>query len=392
MDLLETEIFDIKKSPITISKQKISEQKRLWKQFATWAYFPIGPNIKKRFRNHCRCLWSKIKHAYQDIEIKNKSLEHYIIPATIQRSLKDKLLIAENLTEIVASDINLKGYHHVFKPLCFKNVFNETMIDFFNLDPIITKNANEVVNYYYNHMLHNPSHQSKNFSKEFVEHYCSFTGNNNLPYTTSNTAALHCKEHQICVHNLIEGLQPLSNIINIYIRDTYPSLYEKLKKIDLGSNVPKSFGIFPSVAINYNVISQFHRDLKDHPNTLCVVCPLGTFEGGQLVFPELNKIIHAKEGQGIAFRSHILVHGNLPVITGIRHSIVFFVHATVIKQNRKFGSLFNNTDMEIDNNKKMKKQKFESLTHSISKNSKINNQKSLQKIKNSRRSHIGKLY
>ena len=73
----------------------------------------------------------------------------------------------------------------------------------------------------------------------------------------------------------------------------YPNLYTKMKKLDLGPNVPKSFGIFPTVAINYNAISAFHRDPNDHPNSLCVVCPLGFFKGGQLVFPELKLVIHA---------------------------------------------------------------------------------------------------
>src|SRR6185436_1384571 len=109
-----------------------------------------------------------------------------------------------------------------------------------------------------------------------------------------------------------------------------------------GPNVPKSFGAFPTVAVNFNIISQFHRDLKDHCDSLCVICPLGTFEGRQLVFSELKLIIHAREDQAIAFRSNILVHGNLPVIAGIRHSIVFFIHATSIKQNRKFRNLFHN--------------------------------------------------
>ena len=82
--------------------------------------------------------------------------------------------------------------------------------------------------------------------------------------------------------------------------------------------------------------------MKDHRNSLCVVCPLGNFKGGELTFPELKLVIHVKQGQAVAFRSYILVHGNLPVITGIRHSLVFYIHNTLIKQKRKFGSLFAN--------------------------------------------------
>jgi hypothetical protein len=172
-----------------------------------------------------------------------------------------------------------------------------------------------------------------------------------------------------------------------------------MKKLDLGPNVPKSFGAFPTVAVNFNIISQFHQDLKDHRDSLCVVCPLGTFEGGQLVFPELKLIIHAREGQAIAFRSNILVHGNLPVIAGIRHSIVFFIHATSIKQNRKFGNLFHNTYQnnlysEIDVSMNYNSKKLEaSKKHTMQNKKKSKSSKSslqLPKIKNSRRSFLGK--
>ena len=255
------------------------------------------------------------------------------------------------------------------------------MIDFFTLDnPWVASEAHRAVDQYYNHTLNNRAHQSKNFRKEFVEHFGSFTSNNNEPYTTANTVASHSPDHQKCVYDLFQSLQPLSDSINIYFQNIYPNLYSKLVNLDLGPNVPKSFKIFPSIAINFNRISEFHRDIKDHPNTLCVVCPLGTFEGGQLVFPELKLTIHAKQGQAIAFRSHILVHGNLPVRNGIRHSIVFFVHNTVIKEKRKFGSLFLDDELNTDISKSTKKCHIDSHSKSTKK----------RQLKNSRSSHLSK--
>jgi hypothetical protein len=155
-----------------------------------------------------------------------------------------------------------------------------------------------------------------------------------------------------------------------------------MRKIDLGSNVPKSFGAFPTVSINFNSICQFHRDLKDHRDTLCVVCHLGTFEGGCLAFPELKLAIDAKQGQAIAFRLHLLIHGNFPVIFGSRHSVVFYIHDTVIKQKRKFSSLFN--DRELDTSKILGDTSF--------KKSKYKSPKFARdpKLKNHRRSHLGK--
>ncbi|CAG8630967.1 3716_t:CDS:2 [Acaulospora morrowiae] len=198
-------------------------------------------------------------------------------------------------------------------------------------------------------IFYNPE-KSKQFASNMIEHFCSFTDSNNEPYTTANTASNHCQEHLACIQELIQGLQPLSDIVNNYFHNTYPTLHTKMKNLNLGPNVPKSFGAFPTIGINFNVICQFHRDLKDHRNTLCVVCPLGNFEGGELVFPELKLIVHVKQGQAVAFRSNLLVHGNLPVVAGVRHSIVFYIHSTLIKQKRKFGSLFADYELDWGNN------------------------------------------
>ncbi|CAG8619889.1 19720_t:CDS:2, partial [Gigaspora rosea] len=308
IDLLESEIFDH-------TKPTNKNSDLAWKQFALWAFFAISPSIVKQICNHCQCLWSKIKHAHQQhVKAGKVSLKQTTISKALCRNLKDKQIIASVLTDKMSEeDVNIKGYHHIFDPQCFKNALGETMVLF--------------------RVPESP--KSKEFSKESVEHFGAFTGNNNEPYTTSNTASSHNR-----------GLQPLSDAVNGYIKETYPALYTKMRKLDLGPNVPKSFGGFPTIAINFNALCQFHRNLKDHRNSLCVVCPLGTFEDGQLVFPELKLIIHAKQGQAIAFRSNILVHGNHPVLAGIRHSVVFFIHGTMIKQNRKFGSLFCDSDSD----------------------------------------------
>ncbi|CAG8814978.1 137_t:CDS:2 [Gigaspora margarita] len=352
MRLLESEIFGNNNSADSTTFTSFGrasstdlERKKLWGDFACWACFFIGPNFRKQFQDHCRRLWFKVEHAYEHEEAQNKPLEDHNIREVFQKNPKDKLYIALETTKKVAHGIDLEGYRHIFKPQCFKNAFGETIVDFFDLaNPLVAKNARNVIDRYYYHTLNNPSHQSKQFASNMIEHFCSFTDSNNEPYTTANTASSHCQEHLVCVQELIRGLQPLSNTVNNYFHNTYPMLYTKMKNLNLGPNVPKSFGIFPTVGINYNTISQFHRDLKDHRNTLCVVCPLGIFEGGELTFPELKLAIHAKQGHGIAFRSNLLIHGNLPIITGSRHSVVFYVHSTVIKQKRKFGSLFADYD------------------------------------------------
>ncbi|CAG8851729.1 3328_t:CDS:2, partial [Gigaspora margarita] len=149
----------------------------------------------------------------------------------------------------------------------------ETIVDFYNLsNPVVANNAKVVVDHYYQHTCSNPQHQFKRFKKQVTETFGTFT-------------------------------RSISNII-----------YEN-KKLDFGPNVPKLFRGFPIIVINFNTICQFHQDLKDHQNIICVVCLLGSFEDKQLVFLELKLAIHAKQDQAIAFKSNILVHNNLPVIS-----------------------------------------------------------------------------
>ncbi|CAG8625431.1 38259_t:CDS:2 [Gigaspora margarita] len=123
------------------------------------------------------------------------------------------------------------------------------MVDLYIFQDLrVAKNTREAVQQYFVHMLNELSHQSKEFLKELVEHFGAFTGSNNEPYTTSNTALSHNKKH--------------------------------LK-----------------LAVNFNIISQFHQDVKDHYNSLCVVCLLGIFKSRQLVFPELKLIFMLKKNK-----------------------------------------------------------------------------------------------
>ncbi|CAI2188428.1 19927_t:CDS:2 [Funneliformis geosporum] len=225
-----------------------------------------------------------------------------LIPTDFMGLLESEVFSLKQITKRVAHGIDLKGYVHIFNPQCFKNAFGETLVDFFDFNnPVAVKETQMGVNQYYNHTYTNPSHQSKNFTKDLVEHFGSFTDSNIEPFTSANTTSSHCQEHLECVQKLIKGLQPILNVINNYFNNTYPCLYAKMKTLDLGPNVSKPFGAFPTVSINFNAICQFHHDLKDHRNTLCVVCPLGTFKGGKLIFPELRLVIYVKQGYGVAF-------------------------------------------------------------------------------------------
>ncbi|RIB28823.1 hypothetical protein C2G38_2156925 [Gigaspora rosea] len=318
---------------------------------------------------------TKVSQLYTLSDPEFTFIEKFLEKREQRRLSQNDLLVmdamAEKTTRDVATGEKLEGYYHVFNPQCFRNSFDEVVVDFFDLV------------------------KSRSEEDTIAVNFEAFTGNNNEPYTTANIASNHCSEHWKCVRELISGLQLLTNAVNSYLQETYLALYTKMAKLDLGPNVPKSFGAFPTIAINFNVISQFHRDLKDHQNTLCVVYPLGMFKGGQLVFPELKLIrgvtkirkreggrpliknnqvindtalIYAKEDQAITFRSNILVHSNFPVIASPDNSD-------------------SENDIHMNNNKKLGASK--KCTKKNKKRLKTSKSGSrLRKVKNSRQSYF----
>ena len=359
----------------SISSISDVNNEQLWKEFTEWGHF----NKVKNFRHHCINVYKKVQNAYkQELLAQKKPLDFDEI---LQTHSNDKLIIADEETKKAAGSSHIKGYKYIVDPVIIKNANGETLIDFFDLtNPSNIETTQNAVNQYYHNNLENPTHQSKYFKNSKIEHFGCFTDNNLLPYITANTAASHNKNHQECVQKLIEGLQPLSNEVNNYLEKTYPILYAKMMKLDLGPNVTRSFGGFPTASINFNSICQFHQDLKDHHNTLCIVCPLGTFEGGQIAFSELKLAFNVKQGQAIAFRSCLLVHRNFEIINGEWHSVVFYIHHSSIKQGRLFSSLnsFNNWSLDNISNNGIKQL-----------SPKLNSSKNL---KNSRRGDIGKYF
>jgi hypothetical protein len=206
--------------------------------------------------------------------------------------------------------------------------------------------ATDAVNKYYSHLMSDKAHKSKDFCKNSVEHFGAYRRFTSLPYTSANTASSHNLNHRPCVDNLLNSLVPLSNYVNKFIQDYYGNMYSKLRNLSWGPFAPKPFGIFPMIAINFNTLSNYHWDKLDAPNCLCCLIPLGDFQGGELYFPQLHTLIPLQPGKVVAFSSHYLLHGNLPLIRGvnnIRHSIVYFVHNIFFHKEDNFNI------MEIDN-------------------------------------------
>ncbi|UZO29299.1 uncharacterized protein OCT59_022778 [Rhizophagus irregularis] len=242
----------------------------------------------------------------------------------------------------------LKEFEYMVKAKCIVNQNHQILVHLEKLDDqdAVTQAA-VAINDYYFHTLDNASHRSNEFWERFAENFGAFARNNTLPYTSSNMASTHNTNHQECVDKLILTLKPLSDSINRFAQNYYNDFYKKLSQLNWGPFAPRSFGIFPMISINYNIISKYHLDKNDHENSLAFLVVLGDFEGGEICFSEIKLVVKIRPGQVLVFSSRFLKHGNLKVTKGIRHSIVYYVHQDFFKELRNFNKKIKEDDDEI---------------------------------------------
>ncbi|CAG8706881.1 52_t:CDS:1, partial [Funneliformis mosseae] len=144
---------------------------------------------------------------------------------------------------------------------------NQTLIHLENINNNnIILQATKAVNDYYFHTLDNPSHRSDSFWKDMAEHFGAYRKYTSFPYISADMASSHNINHLECVNKLIIALEPLSNCVNQFVKEHYNNLYTKLSNFSWGPFAPRSFGIFPMIAINFNTISDFHWDKNDEAN------------------------------------------------------------------------------------------------------------------------------
>ncbi|RHZ72728.1 hypothetical protein Glove_239g14 [Diversispora epigaea] len=327
------------------------------------------PVTRRNTRRYFRSKWMKLKHA---IDSQNNISQNISTAEYISQMEKTKLIISAR------NDCYLLKGCYIKKSTCITDINGRTLIHFDQLDSTaitaITQ-ATEGINNYYFHTLKNPSHRSKEFWKNFIEHFGVYTRNNLLPFTSSNTASMHNCEHQECVNNLLSSLNPLSICINKFVQEHYKGLYEKLYVLpksqiiwDLGRQNAQitsiwdlGFGI-SAKNTNYNLgfgiwdfgIWDFGIWILNLGGSLCFLVALGDFVGGELCFSQLQIVVPLQAGQIVAFSSCLLLHGNFPITRGIRHSIVYFVHNTFFHHHRNFSSVYDDFKKGIERDRKGK--------------------------------------
>ncbi|RHZ81121.1 hypothetical protein Glove_123g124 [Diversispora epigaea] len=323
-------------------------QKNLWKSISLNPSDKISTKIQNKIPLNNLLAEFLIKECTKNYSLKlsNIPLVYLQLIISIKDDVdKDNIIwdkVARWFKELINSAKQNNGLakneniHCFDNPGCIVDQNDQTLIHLEKVnDSDVLLKATKAVNEYYFHLVdeNNASHRSKKFCQNFIEHFGAYRLYTNLPYTSLHTASTHNTDHQICVDNLLYSLIPLSNYINKFVQDNYSNMYLKLRQLSLSPFVPKPFGIFPMIAINFNTISDYHWDENDASNCLCCLVPLGDFQGGELYFPQLRTLVSLRPGQIVAFSSHFLLHSNFPLTRGIRHSIVYFVHNVCFNNN-----------------------------------------------------------
>jgi hypothetical protein len=310
--------------PLIVSiKDDVGVNNVMWDNIIRW--FRKKNNIPKHIEK--RKLQKVLKKKWDNL------FEDDSFTIRVGRSQKEELINSARQKNGLAKNENV---HRFDNPGCMVDQNDETLIHLEEVkDSDALLKATKAVNEYYFHLVdeNNASHRSEKFCENFIEHFGGYRLYTQLPYTSKHTASTHNTDHQTCVNNLLRSLVPLSNYINKFVQDNYGSMYAKLRQLSLGPFVPRPFGIFPMIAINFNTISDYHWDENDAPNSLCCLVPLGDFQGGELYFPQLRTLVPLRPDQVVAFSSHFLLHGNFPLTHGIRHSIVYFIHNVCFNNN-----------------------------------------------------------
>ncbi|KAF8549577.1 hypothetical protein OG21DRAFT_1387229, partial [Imleria badia] len=119
-----------------------------------------------------------------------------------------------------------------------------------------------------------------------------------LPYQSSEQ-----DNHEHLYQNLKIAFEDAFEWIENTIREYLPEEYEILMRVvhSLPGNSRPPVAPFVSLVVNINVHTEGHRDRKDL--VLCLVIPIGEFEGGELVMYEQGLVVELRSGDFIVFCS-----------------------------------------------------------------------------------------
>lgn len=114
--------------------------------------------------------------------------------------------------------------------------------------------------------------------------------------------------------------EKISNVIEQIL----PLEYERLQKIKRYWRFPFTWGLWHVLAYNIKLASEIHKDKFDYKDGICIIIPVGDFEGGDITINEFKLNFKCLFGDIFVLSSARYFHQNQEILRGYRNSIVLF--------------------------------------------------------------------
>ncbi|KAG2062805.1 hypothetical protein BDR04DRAFT_1164621 [Suillus decipiens] len=149
------------------------------------------------------------------------------------------------------------------------------------------------------------------------------------------------KQHQSIYGTIARVYAQLFEWVRTLMETCLQEEFEMLMEVAsaLPGNCASPVAPFVSLVVNINVCTKAHRDVFDR--RLCLVIPIGRFEGGALCLLENGLVLELRPGDVALFRSCEVTHFNLNY-KGARASLVF-------QTDREFAAWVKNNNGWVDN-------------------------------------------
>jgi hypothetical protein len=139
----------------------------------------------------------------------------------------------------------------------------------------------------------------------------------------------------------VELIKPLWDDAGEILRVVFRRIHQSYEAFNLPAGMERMAGPWMGMAINTGTLEKpvqckEHRDIKVAKYGISCVCPLGDFEGGELILWELKTAIKLRPGDLVFLRDNLITHSNGSV-EGIRHSLVAFTRQDMFDWRKRLG-------------------------------------------------------
>jgi hypothetical protein len=125
----------------------------------------------------------------------------------------------------------------------------------------------------------------------------------------------------------VEEMEPLWIKASDILGNILPRVRKDYSITQLPEDLRRKAGVWMGMAVNigssdYPVATKPHRDVNSATYGMSCLYPLGNFKGGEVILWDLQVTVVLQPGDLLFFPDHLIIHSNMEVTDGVRHSVV----------------------------------------------------------------------